>query len=913
MPAGAGGALRDETLGRAGRRGIGRPAQISGPTGPYLVGTKDQDFRIRRRGQFNGPVLLERDEPLARLTALLERAADGSGRLVLLGGEAGVGKTSLVAALAEATGGRPAVRRGTCDDVGTAPALGPLIDAFPELADDIERAAAVDRPALFQRMRRVLSAGPSLLLLEDLHWADEATLEMLRFVGRRLTELPVLVVATFREEQTPSGSPLARLLGDLATAPGVVRMTLCGLSEEAVRRLASDADSAVDVRALHRSTRGNPFFVTEVLAGGGGHLPVTVRDAVLARTARLSEAAQRVLAAAAVVGPGAELSLLVAVSGGPATAVDECVRAGVLVPEGEGWAFRHDLALRAVKENLAPGMRAALHAVALRELRARGERDDARLAHHAAASGDRQAVARHAPRAAVRSARLGAHLEAAELYRLALRFGAAPDRAASCEALAEECYLTNQFEEAFAARQEAMELARAAGDPAAMGRNLRWMSRLSRFLGRPAEAEELAGRAVAILEGVDDGRERALAYANLASLHMVTSRTDEAVAWGTRTAELGRAIGDPAIEAEGLIVTGTALGSRSDDADGWRLLRQGLRLALDHDVHGQAGRAYLNLTALGLLNRRYAELDRDLAAGAAYCDERDLAVFGHQISLGLARSLSEQGRYAEAEEHLARARARARLSAVNRMALGHVTGQLAARRTGDGHEALDEAWELAERSGEPQQIVPVSAVRIEAAWIRGRPDEAVAQVERAWPAAVQQGNHWELGELAWWGAVCGAPRELQAPVAEPFQLLLDGQWRAAAAAWQETGCPLWVAYALGCSPDLADGRRAVEVAGQIGAEAARRAILRERRARGLPVPQGPRSATRANPLRLTAREMEVLRLLVAGLSNPEIARRLFLSERTVAHHVSAVLQKLGEPTRSRAVAAALRIGLEPTS
>jgi DNA-binding CsgD family transcriptional regulator len=855
-------------------------------------------------------VLLERDEPLARLEESLAQAVAGTGSLVLLGGEAGVGKTSLVTAVAGAAAGRVSVRRGTCDDVGTPTALGPFIDAFPELADDIEQAAAVDRPALFRRLRGALAAEPALLALEDLHWADEATLQLLRYLGRRVNGLPLLVVGTFRDDASAPGSPLAVLLGDLATASGVTRMALRPLSPQAVQRLVEEAGSPLDAAALHRSTDGNPFFVTEVLAAGGSQLPVTVRDAVLARTSRLSPPAREVLAAAAVVGPRAEVGLLLAVSGSPAAALDECVRAGVLVPDEDGWAFRHELARRAVEYSLAPGSRAALHAVAFHALQERGEGDDARLAHHAAGNGDGDAVVRHAPRAAARSARLGAHLAAAELYRLALRFTgpSAPGRGQLLEALAEECYLTNQLEAAQSARAEAMAIARSRGDVVAVGRQLRWLSRGGRLLGQSEKAEEWGARAVATLEAADDGTELATAYANLAVLRMTCCRTDDAVAWGTRAADLARAIGDPVVEANALITMATARVARYDRQEDWQLLRRGLRLALDNDAHGQAGRGWLNLTALGLLNRRYEQLERDLRDGAAYCDERDLDAFGHQIRLGVARMRAEQGRYAEAEECLVRMSLRGRLSNVNRMALGHITGQIAARRDGIWHELLDEAWQLAERSGEPQQIVPVTAIRAEAAWIVDLPQPA-SVIDCGWPAAVRQGNPWELGELAWWSAVCGAPRELPAPVAEPFRLLLEGEWREAAAAWERVGCPRWVAYALGRSPELADGRRAVAIAAAIGAEGGRRAILRDRQRRGLPVPHGPRSATRANPLRLTRRELEVLRLLAEGLSNPDIAGRLYLSERTVAHHVSAVLQKLGEPTRSRAVAAALQKGV----
>jgi DNA-binding CsgD family transcriptional regulator/tetratricopeptide (TPR) repeat protein len=858
--------------------------------------------------RFDVAVLLEREHPLARLTALLEEAAGGSGRLVFLGGEAGVGKTSLVAALVGATAGRLTVRRGACDSIATTAALGPLVEAVPELSDVLEQAADVDRLQLFRRLRAVLSAEPTLLVLEDVHWADEATLEMLRFLGRRLSALPLLVVATYRDDEVAVDSPLTGVLGDLATSPGVSRLGLSPLSEAAVRQLLESAGSPLDAAELRRSTGGNPFYVSEVLASGVLELPPTVRDAVLARTSRLRPAAQEVLAAAAVLGQRADLGLLLAVSGQPASAVDECVRSGVLVGEGEGWAFRHELARLAVEQTLAPTTRIRLHAQALSALRALGGADGRRMAYHAAASGDRDAVLEYAPGAAARSARLGAHREAADQYRLALRFADAArgDRVALFEALSYECYLTDQIEDALAARRAAMELSVRAGDTRAVGTDQRWLSRLSWFLGRTDEAEQYGARAVATLEGVDDGHELAMAYSNLAQLRMLGGDSAGAVHWGERALALARRSHDREAEIHALNNIGTALASDDDAIDGRARLAQSLDLALAADAPEHAARAYTNLGSVAVINYRLADADRTLRAGLAYCDERDLDSWGLYMAAWLARSLAEQGRYAEAEECAARVLSRPHLSPVTRMAAAVVAGVLAIRRGEDDGGQLAGALTLAAPTGETQRLVPVACARAEAAWLAGRPDDIVTAVDAAWPAAIARPNRWALGELSWWLAVAGVRRPTPLPVARPFQLLLDGAWQAAAAAWRELGCPLWTAQALASSPDLADAREALELVDRIGAPAVRTAILRGRHTAGIPVPRGPQSARRANPAGLTARELEVLRLLAEGLSNAELAQRLFLSEKTVGHHVSSVLHKLGEPTRSRAVAAALR-------
>ena len=266
------------------------------------------------------------------------------------------------------------VRRGNCDNMTTAEALGPVVDALPELAEVLEAGSGVSRLRLLRRIRGTLTAAPTLLILEDVHWADEATLDVLRFLGRRLDGAPLLIVATFRSEETGGDHPLTVVRGDLATLPGVIRMQLPALTVAGVRELLAGARSGLDPARLHERTGGNPFYVTEVLAAGDGEVPATVRDAVLARVARLPAAAREVVAAAAVLGRRADIGLLTAVAGEPAAAADDCISRGVLVADGAGVSFRHELARLVVEQSLPQAQRAAVHGRALAELTAPGIR-----------------------------------------------------------------------------------------------------------------------------------------------------------------------------------------------------------------------------------------------------------------------------------------------------------------------------------------------------------------------------------------------------------------------------------------------------------------------------------------------------------------------------------------------------------
>ena len=787
------------------------------------------------------------------------------------------------------------------------------MDALPELAAAADQEAGLSRLRLFQKVREALSESAMVLLLEDVHWADEATLDVLRFLGRRLGGSRLLILATFRSEEVGRDHPLTMVLGELAGLPGVIRMQLPALSAAGVRQLVEAAGSALDPDAVFSRTGGNPFYVTEVLASGAETVPVTVRDAVLARVARLSRAGQEVAGAASVLGRRAEADLLAAVSGQPLAAVDECVDRGVLVADGDGVGFRHELARLAVEQSLPHAERTVAHARALTQLLARCLPDDRRLAHHAAGAGDRAAVVRHAPLAAARAARLGAHREAAGQLQLALRYHEVADRqrARLLDQLSYECYLTDQLDRARASGLEALAIYEREQDTRATGVSQRWLSRLSWFLGQNEDSERYAVAAVATLEPLGPGRELAMAYSNLAQLRMLAYDTAEAVRWGDKAIGLARDTGDRETEMHALNNVGTVMLGTGDVTEGRARLSRSLDLALAGDAHEHAARAYTNLGSTAVMNRSFTDADQYLKAGITYCTDRDLDTWRLYMTAWLARSLAEQGRYAAAGQHLAGVLRHPHLSPTTRVSALPVAGVLAARCGRDGTAALDEALPIAAATGESQRLVPVAAARAEAAWIAGRTADVVTDIDRAWPVALAHPQPWNLGELAWWLSLAGDHRPLDAPVAPPFALMLEGGHRAAASQWQALGCPLWSAYALAFSPDTGDARDCLDILAGLGAAAVRHAVLRDRHARGLRVPRGPREASRTSPAGLTARETEVLVLLADGLSYAEVAQRLVLSEKTVGHHVSAVLRKLGEPTRSRAVAAALRLGVIP--
>jgi DNA-binding CsgD family transcriptional regulator/tetratricopeptide (TPR) repeat protein len=863
--------------------------------------------------------LLERSGELSTLNEWLGNVAASSfGRLVLVAGEAGVGKTALLRRLHEERRAGSRFLWGACEALFTPRPLGPLLDIAELTGGELaEVVAAEAKPhdvagALIHELRR---RAPTVLVLEDLHWADEATLDVLRLLARRISTVPALALASYRDDELDRGHPLRIVLGELGRDETIGRLRLLPLSPAAVAKLAEP--HGLDADELYRTTAGNPFFVTEALAAGEDEIPPTVRDAVLARMARVSPTGRKLLEAVSVAPLKAELWLLDAIAADVADHLEECLGAGMLTPEEEGVAFRHELARLTVEEALAPNAKLDLHKKTLAALASRpeGARDFSRLAHHADAAGDAEAVLLFAPEAATRAASVGAHREAAAQYGRALRFAGDLPPEARAELLdhrARECRAIGEFTEAIRVRREALECHRQVGDVRKVGDSLRALSWLLEVIGHRDEAEEAARRAVTALESPSPGREGALAYCALADLCFYASDFESAVAWGTRALELARRLGDD--EAAVQALTNIAAAEFLLDLEGGReRLERALELAREAGLEDQAGHTFC-LLAFGADNaRRYALAESYANAGIEYCSEHDLDGFRPFLVAIRADVELAQGRWGEAAESVALLLADIGLGFGSVRALVTL-GRLRTRRGDPGQWApLDDALELSERSGELMRLGRVTAARAEAAWLEGRPEGIEEATGSMFNLAQQRKAGWMIGELAYWRWRAGIEEPIPPGTVEPYALQIAGDWERAAEIWQDLGCPYEAALALADGDDAAL-RRSLDALQQLGARPAAAIVarrLRERGARGLP--RGPRPSTRGNPANLTPRELEVLALVVEGLRNAEIAERLFLSERTVAHHVSAILKKLDVNSRGEASAAAARLGIAPPS
>ncbi|HEX7947637.1 MAG TPA: AAA family ATPase [Phenylobacterium sp.] len=860
--------------------------------------------------------LLEREEPRAKLEAALAAAREGHGRIVSLEGEAGIGKTALTLAFTEAHRADARVHAGGCEHLSTPEPLGPLRDIARESQGRFY-ISATGHLATYESLLQLLQGGrpPALLVIEDIHWADDATLDMLRFLGRRVRTAPVMVLVTFRNDEPDSQDRLASFWTDMPR-DARERIDLQPLSIDSVARLARRQGRTA--REVFDLTGGNPFNVTEYLTAEGDGVPRSIQELTVARASRLSAHARRTLESASIFPRQIDEEMLRLITGDADHAgVEECLANGMLNARADRLAFRHELARRAVNEAMSPLRRRDLHATALALLKGRNDQRAAEVAHHAEHAGAEVDLVRYSIRAAEEAAALGAYRETTAHLTRAIEHGRdLPDaaRAQLLERKAFAAHFCGAFAEATRALKDAIDVHRRSGNVTGLGNTLRISGHVHWSLGDPDPAEADLYEAVGVLSAQPDSWQYALALASQSQFDMLADRNAKAIPVAQEALARAQKLGRWDIYIQAQTYLATAQASTNID-EGLRAIRATIEEARRREQPDTLPRLYANLTSVLTPGRRHDGILEVFDEGVAVCRSRDQGPLEAMLRGNRAGALLNMGRIAEAvteaedvvfgpypkgvvtlPSFIALSRARVRQ--------GYPEGGILEQARRAPTSGRDLLWR-----------VPIAIADAEAEWLDGsRPGAAdrLAEVLESLLAAWSQLYH--VGEVALWLALLDRPPQLSAEalahVPAAHQAHLEGDWGKAAAEWAALGCPYEQAIALSAGDDDAQ-RQALTIFDRLGAAPAARNLRRRMRAGGLrSVPSGPRGQRRQDPAGLTRRQQEVLSLLGAGLSNADIADRLGLSAKTVEHHVSAILAALQAPSRLAAVQVARELGLQ---
>jgi ATP/maltotriose-dependent transcriptional regulator MalT len=934
------------------------------------------------------PTLIGRTAELARLDAALAQARSGSSVLLFVSGDAGIGKSRLVETFAERARERDAiVFSGACLDLaeGAAP-YAPFVAALRPLADELsgqelahvlgeaqrelgvllpelcgrppDRRDGTERGRLYELalglFRRMAALHPAVLILEDLHWIDPASADLLSMLGGNLRRAGLVIVGTYRSDEVARNHPLHSTVLELERSGRAERIELTGLSVDEVTAqvtgILGTKPATRQTRSLFDRSEGNPFFVEELLAAGptSTELTASLRDVLLTRVERLAPATGRVLRAVATIGRGGDEELIATVTGLPAGALEAALREAVahrlLVVSGDGYDVRHALLREAIHGDLLPGQRNRLH----RAVAAALEDKDvpAESARHWYAAGDRPRAFGGFVAAATAAQRTNAWAVALAHYERALRLWphvadaesrCGLDHAELLRRAAEVAMAEGETDRALQLTEASMAQVepgaaplRAAGLRTLMGR-IHWVA------GDLTAACRFYDEAVALLPAEASTRERAQVRALQGHAFMIQSRYTDAADCCREAIAVATAVGARDLEGHARNTLGVALTMLGEVDSGLEELAGALRIAKSREDTWELGRTYVNFSDALLWSGRWAEAAEVGMEGVHVC--RSLG-YGRTTCMCAAgntlAALVRLGRWPDADR-LVDEVDDIDAPPGQRWGVTLAMTELALRR-GRLDSARRHLSTVAGAAGRSDGMELVSSFRACAAWLansEGRHEEAREHV-RLGLELIRGSEYIRIGpqlcsiglcaEVAL-GGDCGELlkecREFlsamtECPEAEAYGRHAEaeatrlstpdpGAWAAAMSAWERLGEPFLAAYCRyrsaeallavkGSREEAATLLRAAhESIVALGAEGLRDTIETLSRRGRLELVRSAETVPG-----LTAREGEILALLSDGRTNRQIAETLFISERTVGVHVSRILHKLGVPNRGAA-------------
>lgn len=859
--------------------------------------------------------LVERDAFMALLHKGFNHVKQGEGHCILLSGEAGIGKSSLVRAFCEEMQDTCTILQGLCDALYTPRPLAPLYDIAPQISSNLLQYNSNDRAALFADFLSHVNAvtGCTIMVFEDMHWADEATLDFIKFFARRITRTRCLFILTYRDDEVHAHHALKSLPGQLPSAL-FTRIPLAPLSKPAVEQMAKEKGyNGGDVYSI---TGGNPFYVTEILAGYSPGVPDNIKDAVIAVYSRQPAATQQAWDILSIAPAGLGVEYLAAMLPGYESAISQSLEAKILLVKDGRLQYKHELYRRAIEANLTPLARITLNkkmlSLFLPVFAENGEVQ--RIIHHAKNAGDNALVIQYAPIAAQQAAAVGAHAEACMLYATAIDYYKGDDNkllARLYAAYAYECYLTNKIKEAIDYQEKVLDIFNEQEDNIKAGDCMRFLSRLNWYNGNKHKADEWGSRAIEALANQPACAEKAMALSNMAQLKMLADEPGACIFWGEQAIAMAEELDNKEILSHALNNVGTVLfESEGQSEKGYQMLRQSLDIALQNSYHEHAARAYTNFGSRAIKAKDYVFGLTILDEGINYCEERDLDSWSAYMLQCKAKLFLDTGRWDEAYAIASQLMQKQHMAAIVKIGALAIMASINLRRgSSEVLTLLATAKTLAFAAMELQRIIPVMAALLEYEWLTGKQVIEEADIDTTIQMAEHSGNSNETSELAYW--LYKAKK--QAITIEALHEGYDTRNREAnvkaAALWQKLHCPYQQALCLFETGE--DGKRqALAIMQKLGADAIYQKLKQGMREAGIKsIPRGERKTTKANPASLTEREVDVLKLLKRGMQDKEIASTLFISPKTVGHHISSILFKLEVNSRVKAVQEAEKIGV----
>lgn len=874
-------------------------------------------------------MLVERESAISQFGLCVKKLASGTGHVALISGEAGIGKTTFLEQMRRSYQTRARFYWSGCDPLLTPRPFGPVHDIVAELSTSLlellENGASTTSiySAFYQALES--SSEPVILIFEDVHWADHATLDLFKFLVRRIAFVKCLLVISYRDDEVGETHPFRTVL-DVLPSSHTSRIPILPLTQTGIAQLAKDSHH--DSTTLLNITAGNPFYITELLAvdsADKNHIPVSVKEAIVFRLNQLPQAIRHFLETISLIPNRVPLSLILAICGieGETHAIACVARKLLTVDDVGNFRFRHELARLSTVASIAISKQKQLHNKIVLALEASQTHDTlALLIHHSASALDAKRVLKYAPIAGKNAAKNGAHREAAAYLRVALRFvDDAPTELAAqlYQDWAYETGLTLQIDDSvIEARRHAITLWRALNRQQKVGENLRFLSRLHWYRGEAAEAEHFANESIKTLESVPICSERVMAYSFRAQLDMLNDRMNEAIVWGNRALELEKTFTDPELRIHALNNVGSARVFRGDE-DGEAMLHESLALAIKHGFHEHAARVYTNFSDYCVRYKKLAMAEELIASGIAFDTTYDLDSWTYYL-IGIQAQLRlEQGRLEDAQTISQGVLGRDKLTLLMKLPalIALARSQLRLGATGCD-QRISQALENAMATDELQYIIPARFGAIEAAWLHDNKEVAFTHLQWLTELNASCLDHWRSAELALWISRFGFSIQTNTafPLPLPYQLELQEKYADAAEVWMNMEMPYHAALSLlHCEQHSAKDAlpRAFRMLEAIGAKATLLKVRDKAKQLGvledLPsARRGPYKQTRQHPAGLTAKEQQVLGYLSAGSSNQEIADLLSRSQRTVENHVSSILSKLNVANRMEAI---LRVQNEP--